>query len=51
MHDISYKTLLGSTTLHFRFNKIDGFIKIYDGISYLVSFSGGFHDEIYDRIK
>ena len=41
---------MGSIPLHIRFNKIDGFIKNYDGIRYLV-LSGGYYDEIFDRIK
>ena len=31
IYDISYKTLIGSKPLHIRFNKINGFIRIYDG--------------------
>ena len=30
---------------------IGGFIKIYDGIRYLILFGGGFYNNIYDRIK
>ena len=36
IYDISYKTFMGSIPLHIRFDKIDGFTKIYDGIRYLV---------------
>ena len=32
--DISYKTLIGQKPLRIRFNKISGFIKIYDGTRY-----------------
>ena len=32
--DISYKTLIGQKPLRIRFNKIGGFIKIYDGTRY-----------------
>ena len=28
---ISYKTLIGAKPLYIRFNKIDGFIRVYDG--------------------
>ena len=42
---------MGSISWHIRFNKIDGFIKIYDGLRYLVSFGSGFYDESFDRIK
>ena len=37
--------------LHIRFDKIDGFVKILDGIRYLVIFDCGWFDEICDRIK
>ena len=33
IYDISYKTFVSSVLLGIRLNKIDGFIKIYDGIS------------------
>ena len=35
-YDISYKTLIGSTPVRIRFNKIDEFIRIYDGTRYLI---------------
>ena len=35
---ISYKTFMGSIPLRIRYDKIDGFIKIYDGFRYLVIF-------------
>ena len=38
MYDISYKTLIGLNPLHIRFDKINGFIKIYDGTRYLTLF-------------
>ena len=34
IYDISYKTLINSKPPHIRFNKIDGFIRIYDGTRY-----------------
>ena len=42
IYDISYKTFMGSTPLRIRFDKIDGFIKIYDY---------GWCDKVCDRIK
>ena len=36
IYDSSYTTLIGSKLLRIRFNKIDGFIRIYDGNRYLV---------------
>ena len=48
------KTFIGAKPLHIRFEKIDGFIKIYDGTKYLI-LSGPErserYDEIYDSIK
>ena len=35
-YEISYKTFMGAKPLRIRFDEIDGFIKIYDGIRYLV---------------
>ena len=34
---ILYKTLIGAKSLRVRFDKIEGFIRIYDGTRYLVS--------------
>ena len=34
IYDISYKTFMGSIPMRIRFDKIDGFFKIYDGIRY-----------------
>ena len=41
IYDISYKTFMSSKSLRIMFHKIDGFIKIHDGIRYLVSFGYG----------
>ena len=35
---ISYKALFSSKLLRIRFDKVDGFIRVYDGIRYLESF-------------
>ena len=37
IYDISYKTL-GAKPLRIWFEKVDGFIKMYDGIRYLILF-------------
>ena len=50
-YDISYKTLIGSKPLHIRFDKIDGFIRFYDGSRYLTLFGSEKYDAIYDRIR
>ena len=44
--EMSYKNLIGSKPLRIKFDKIDGFIRIYDGTGYLTLF--GF--EKYDAI-
>ena len=48
---ISYKTLIGPKPLGIRFNKIDGFIRIYDGSKYLVLLGPEKYNAIYDRIR
>ena len=47
----SYKNLMGEKPLHISFDKVDVFIKIYDGTRYLVLISSGWYDEIYNRIR
>ena len=42
---------MGAKPLRIRFDKIDGFIKIYDGTRQLVLFSPERYDPIYDRIR
>ena len=42
---------MGSVPLCIRFDEIDGFIKIYDVIRYLVLSGSGYYDKIYDSIK
>ena len=37
--------------LGIRSNQIDGFIRVYDGTSYLVLFESEKHDFIYNRIR
>ena len=51
IYDIPYKTLIGSKPLHVRFDKIDGFIRSYDGSKYLTFFGSEKHDSIYNRIR
>ena len=38
VYNISYKSLIDSKPLRIRFNKIDGFIRVYDGTRSLVLF-------------
>ena len=42
---------MGSTPLLIRFDEIDGFIKIYDEIRYLVLFSNSWYDKTCDRFE
>ena len=51
IYDISYKTYMGSKPLCIRFHEIDGFIKIYDGIRYLLLFGSKLHNAISNRIR
>ena len=48
---ISYKTLIGVKSLRIRFNKVDRFIRVYNGTRYLVLFGGEKYDFIYNRIR
>ena len=38
VYNISYKTLIGFKPWYIRFDKIDGFIRVYDGTRYLLLF-------------
>ena len=51
IYDISYKIFVGSKPLIIGFDEINGFIRIYYGIRYLVLFCSGLYDVIYDKIK
>ena len=42
---------MGVKPLHVSFDKMDGFIKIYDGTRYLVSFGPERYNGVYDRIR
>ena len=51
IYDISCKTSNGAKHLRIRFDKIDGFIKIYNAIRYLVLHGPEKYDSIYNRIR
>ena len=51
VYDISFQTLIGAKPLRVRFDKIDGFIRVYDGSTYLVLFGPEKYDAIYGRIR
>ena len=42
---------LGAKPLHIRFNKIGGFIRVYNGTRYLVLFGPEKYDSFYSRIR
>ena len=42
---------MGPKPLRIRFDEKDGFIKVYNGIRYLVLFGPGWYDVIYNRIR
>ena len=50
VYDISYKNLIGAKLLHIRFNKIDGFIRVYNGTRYLVLCSPEKYDFVCNSI-
>ena len=51
VYNISYETFTFAKPLHVRFNKIDGFIKYYDGIRQLVLFDPERYNATYDRVN
>ena len=51
IYDILYKTLIDPKPLRNRSDKIDGFIKTFDGTRYLTLFASENYDAIYDRIR
>ena len=51
VYNISYKSLVSAKPLRIIFDKIDGFIRVYDGTRYLVLFGSEKCDYIYNRIR
>ena len=51
VYKILYKNLFDSKPLRIRFDDVDGFIKVCDGIRYLVLFGSERYDAIYNRIR
>ena len=49
IYNISYKTLIDPKPLCIRFNKVDGFIRSYDGTRYLTLFGSEKYDAIYNK--
>ena len=50
IYDILFKALIDPKPLSFRFNKIDGFIRIYEGTRYLTLFRSEKYETSYNRI-
>ena len=51
IYDISYKTLIDPKPSRIKFDKINGFIRTYEGTRYLTLFSSEKYDVIYNRIR
>ena len=51
VYNISYKTLMDAKPMYIRFNKMDGFTRVYVGTRYLVLFRDKKCDSIYNRIR
>ena len=51
VYKISYESWIAAKTLRIRCHKIDGYIRVYDGIRYLVLFGSRKYSSIYNRIK
>ena len=51
MYNVSYKSLIDSMPLRIGIDKIDGFIRVYDGTRYLVLFESEQDDYIYSRVR
>ena len=51
VYNISYKTLIDAEPLRIRFDKIDGFVTVYDLTRYLVLLGGEKIGFIYKRIR
>ena len=51
IYGILCKNVIGAKPLRIMFNKVDEFIRVYDGTRYLVLFGPEKYDAIYNRIK
>ena len=51
IYDVSYKTPTGTKSLRIMFDKVDGFIRVYDGNKYRVLVCNERSNAIYDRIR
>ena len=48
---VDKKTLIGAKPLRIRFDKIDGFIRVYNRTRYVVLFAPEKYDAIFNRIR
>ena len=51
IYNISHRTLIHPKPFRIRFDKIDGFIRVYDRSRYLISFASEKYYAIYNRIR
>ena len=51
VYNICYKSLIDYKPLRTKFDKIGGFIRVYDGTRYLVLFGSKNYDSIYDKVR
>ena len=51
IYRISYEPLIGPKPLRIKFDKINGFIRTFDGTRYLILFGSEKYDAIYNRIR
>ena len=51
VYDISFKNLLGSKPLFSTFDEVNGFIRVIDGVGYLVLLGSVNRDAIYNGIR
>ena len=51
VYNILYKNLIDAKPLHIMYDKVEGFIRAYDGTRYLVLFGSEKYDFIFKRIR
>ena len=51
VYNISYKSSIGAKPLHISFNKVDRFIRVFDGTRYLILFGPEIYDAIINSIR
>ena len=51
VYDILYRKLIGPKPLSIRFDKIDGFVRVFDGSRYLVLFGLEKYNAVYNKIR